>query len=410
MNIIRELEKLSLTTDFMTEQQATQVSDLVLTILKKVSPPHIVDVMWKRAIQGGMQLEPLLYACRHTTRGQPKPYVLTEAPAGLWGWVYHHEKHAWVRDVKRAGPGAALRNEATGDLLEPHHLNIFHETDSVMVVPLKVENVVYGLYSVEWPVSEGLTAQTLKLLQDLAVSLALICWKVETTKINQQQTTQAITLFGDAIQTNAATVTLSRQRTGFFARPFTRQFDVIDNYVRAYLREKGIEVQRYKHTQGHGVVVEEILKQIEASHFGVVEVTGSNPNVLMELGALRALKKPTLILRRADDESELPFDLRPFYHVQYAVKGRRFVWCRDTEEVPLDTALDDLVRTLQADPSFVAADALTPPPRDPEPATGVTGHGGARPHHGRNRVRESVGEDLQARGRSRRGRDTSSSV
>jgi hypothetical protein len=315
MNIIDELDKLSLTVDFMTEQQAGQVNELITAIVSKVSHPHIIDVLWKRVAQrGNVVLEPLFYLCRDTSRrGGAQRYVLQKDQTGLWAWAYYNDKPVCVKDVKRAGPNSLLRDEASGQEFDSKRLDIYRETDSIMIVPLKIENVLCGLYSVEWPASERLSLYTLELLQKLAQPLARISWKVENLKIDQQQTVDAIRLFGESIHRAPTVEPLSLKRTGFIARPFDAQFDGIEDYLRKFFQKKGIQVQRYEHTPGRGVVVDEILKQIRASHFGVADVTGSNPNVLIELGALRAWEKPFLLFRRDDDDTPLPFDISPFH-------------------------------------------------------------------------------------------------
>jgi hypothetical protein len=374
MDIIDELDKLSLTVDFMTEQQAGQVNGLITTIISKVSPPHIIDVLWKRvARQGHVVLEPLPYLCRDTSRrGGAQLYLLQEDQTGLWAWAYYHDKPVCVKDIKRAGPNALLRDEATGEKFDPRRLDIYRETDSIMVVPLKIENVLCGLYSVEWPTSERLSFHSLKLLEKLAQPLARICWKVENLKIDQQQTIDAIRLFGDSIHRAPIIDLLSLRRTGFIARPFDAQFDGIEDYLREFFQKKGIQVQRYEHTPGRGVVVDEILKQIRASHFGVADVTGSNPNVLIELGALQAYEKRVVLLRREDDDTPLPFDISPFYFYSYTVQNERIMLSprRGGEPKPLDSVLEVFVEELEADASFLAAEAVEPPPRLPPQSQG----------------------------------------
>src|SRR5262249_28115949 len=152
--------------------------------------------------------------------------------------------------------------------------------------------------------------------------------------------------------------------------------------------------QSYQHAPGQGVVVEDILRQIEGSHFAVVDITRSNPNVLLELGAVRAWKKHTMLVRRADDHTELPFDITAYHIFKYSVKAGQFVWHRSkTEEVPLEEALETFVRKLEADASFLAAETVAQPSDDHSLATGATGRGKARRGRGRERLRETSAED-----------------
>ncbi|MDO8716865.1 MAG: tetratricopeptide repeat protein [Dehalococcoidales bacterium] len=74
-----------------------------------------------------------------------------------------------------------------------------------------------------------------------------------------------------------------------------------DYTVRSALDEKGINAFTCK-----------ICEMIQGSAYGIADITGSNPNVLFELGVMVALNKPTIILmkRNEDNGLSLPSDLR----------------------------------------------------------------------------------------------------
>lgn len=65
------------------------------------------------------------------------------------------------------------------------------------------------------------------------------------------------------------------------------------------------------------MVVDDIRLKIETAHFGIIDVTGYNPNVMWEFGMLRALEKRFILISNKEDESVIPFDLRPFHHYKY---------------------------------------------------------------------------------------------
>jgi len=47
VTLIEELEKLSLSPDFMTEDQTRQVIQLINETLAEILRPHIIDILWK---------------------------------------------------------------------------------------------------------------------------------------------------------------------------------------------------------------------------------------------------------------------------------------------------------------------------------------------------------------------------
>ena len=68
-----------------------------------------------------------------------------------------------------------------------------------------------------------------------------------------------------------------------------------DGYkIRSALEEKGINAFSCK-----------ICEMIQACAYGIADITNSNPNVLMELGFMLALGKPTIILSKKVEEEEL---------------------------------------------------------------------------------------------------------
>ncbi len=54
-----------------------------------------------------------------------------------------------------------------------------------------------------------------------------------------------------------------------------------------------------------GSIFCDICKKIQSSAYGIVDITGLNPNVLLELGMMLALGKPVTIIFRRDEEASL---------------------------------------------------------------------------------------------------------
>jgi len=64
-------------------------------------------------------------------------------------------------------------------------------------------------------------------------------------------------------------------------------------------------------------IVEYIWTLLNESRIVIAEVSGSNPNVLYELGIAHTIGKPTVILR-SNSDSDVPFDVRHLRSIKYA--------------------------------------------------------------------------------------------
>lgn len=364
MRFIEELEKLSLTPDFMTEAQAGQVIYSINTKISAILRPHLIDVLWRTLGHESVILDPVKSACINNTNGarvNTLPYPILEDTTGVWAWVYWNDKPAWIKSIKST-TRRKLRNEITRGLLDQQRLDIFKETDTIIAVPLKVENVLCGIYSIEWPTSEKIDSDTLKIIELIAKPIARICWKAEISKVNQDQTTDAIKLFNAAILNSATNESLSPVRTGFIARSFEDKFESLEETISKHLTSRGIHARSYEYTPGGGVVILNILDQLTQSHFGIIEITGNNSNVMLELGAMMALKKDFILLRRADDNTPVPFDIAPFHY--YLYKERKGVihlfkpGSHQTQTV--EEMLDLFISHLEKDPVFLKAKKAGP--------------------------------------------------
>lgn len=64
-----------------------------------------------------------------------------------------------------------------------------------------------------------------------------------------------------------------------------------------------------------GCIVDEIKKQIGGSQLVIADVTGSNPNVMLEVGLAMGAGIQTVLL--CQDPEKLPFDIRHMNHLVY---------------------------------------------------------------------------------------------
>lgn len=114
---------------------------------------------------------------------------------------------------------------------------------------------------------------------------------------------------------------LSEHRTCFFAYPFQQEFHALQKEMRGLLADKeyGIELMATSIEMKDPVIAKDIEDQIAMAHFGIADITGSNPNVLWELGLMIGYGKPVIILKDRKDKVKTPFDVYGRYRLQYEI-------------------------------------------------------------------------------------------
>ena len=365
-SVIMDLEKLGLALGFMTRRDADQIIRAVNTKFAAMVEAHIIDVRWKEEAEGGCKLNSFS-SFDETMRGTPKPYLIkhdsNDDPTGVWTWVYENRKPLWIEGIKGKDLEKAVKNEATEDDIEPRYLNFFELTDSIMAIPLTFRDTVWGIYSVELPTSGKLTQEIKELMERISRPLATIVWKADAQEFKKKQRSEAVRLFctswegreGEGISAKY----LAKYRTGFIARPFKPEFNVVEDCITKILEDKDICAEHYKFGPGKETfVIKEIMDKISSSHFGIVDITNCNHNVMLELGMMMVLEKRFILLRRHDDETKVPFDISGYHYFEYEDKPGQAIRLKDpgtNQYEPIKRVLEDFVRRLEDDPAFLAA-------------------------------------------------------
>jgi|GEM_PF-6869104 len=355
MSLLEGIDSFSKTIGYITDRQAYEVIDLINGKLVEELQPQIIDLMQVDDGQEGPILQPVK-SVDNTWRRGAKPFQLRK-DSGLWAWIYETKKPVWVEGLS-AGPGGPVMNRATGDALDPRYLHFFRKTSSLMAVPLITDNELWGIYSIELGVSGKFRRDHLSLLRKLSAPLARILVHADAFRRKVRHIDETIHTLGrmNFFSRGAA---LSQYRTGFVARPFRAQFNLVEDCISSFLLGRGIRAQRFKYPAGsHRVVINEIMSAIRGAHFCIIDVTGCNPNVLFELGVVLGMNKRHVLLRRRSDRTELPFDLRPFnfYHYRVEDGSALAVYDPGTERFePIEKMLAAFVKGLEDDPIFCAA-------------------------------------------------------
>ncbi len=102
----------------------------------------------------------------------------------------------------------------------------------------------------------------------------------------------------------------------FVLMPFDKRFDDIYQLgIKEPLVEKGLKCERADEIQDTGGIMEQVFNRIRRARFIVADMTGLNANVFYEAGYAHAIGKDVILLTQ--EEKDIPFDLRVFYHIIY---------------------------------------------------------------------------------------------
>ncbi|NEP18310.1 MAG: hypothetical protein F6J97_15630, partial [Leptolyngbya sp. SIO4C1] len=135
LDILSELEQLSLTLDFLTRAEAQQVIEVVNDRIRDNLNAHIIDVLWKEEGRFSDILKPFT-SLNISRRDTLKPFEVRKDSTGIWPWIYHHREAVWLENIRSQDLSQPLENLATGEPIDSSSLDFFKDTDSIMAVPL----------------------------------------------------------------------------------------------------------------------------------------------------------------------------------------------------------------------------------------------------------------------------------
>lgn len=79
--------------------------------------------------------------------------------------------------------------------------------------------------------------------------------------------------------------------------------------------EAGMEARLVSDDVASSIIHAKILKNLYSNEIVIADVSGKNPNVMLELGLRLAFDKPVIVVK--DDETDYSFDTSPIEHVGY---------------------------------------------------------------------------------------------
>jgi hypothetical protein len=97
-----------------------------------------------------------------------------------------------------------------------------------------------------------------------------------------------------------------------FSSPYN---ELYEDVIKKVCSDLNLLVVRADETYGPGLIIADIVKQLEESKIIIAEISSPNPNVFYEVGYAHALNKPTILI--AEKNIKLPFDVSPFRTLFY---------------------------------------------------------------------------------------------
>lgn len=393
-NLADHLEKLALAFDFLNEDQAERIVEFTHRFIKTDTRAYLFDILWRREITGGFILDPVTRD-KSTKRGETKskfipatfkvPHHDDEVSSAqkdisnqpsIWTFVFTKREPVWISGIKKEehicstkanGTDSSLernyvrlvnpvKNFATGSMIPTDYLVFYQDTDSIIAFPLLYQGTVWGIFSCEFEGTFEYSDTLYACFDNIVKSLANILWKSEVHQKTSQDTKDAINKFEESVRNLAPGTKRHDQRVGFYARPFAErpeegvtQFEAIEKRINESLLRHGAHAGHYQQSASKGVV-EDILDKIKSTYFGIVDLTGVNPNVMMEFGIMKALERKNLIIKSKKDPTPLPFNVSHLPCHQYDSKdGKLFFIAPSGENMDIDNVIDSLIEEVEAE-------------------------------------------------------------
>jgi hypothetical protein len=142
-----------------------------------------------------------------------------------------------------------------------------------------------------------------------------------------------------------------------FAKPFDDVYDTIKTAVTKAVAGETLTCSRLDEIRGAGRITDDLVAAIQHSDVCLADLSGSNPNVLWEVGYAMALRKPIVFI--SQDLQGLPFDLKDMRVIQYS---------RDLLAASLREPVVDAIRATLAKHAVPRKNTTLKPP----PSTGYS--------------------------------------
>ena len=338
--LIDEFNRLAMSVDYLHPEQVDQICSSVLNRLLEDAGGIIADI-W--VLKEGVRDTSVLERRFHSGEGPQGAQQIAISPPpekrNLLSWVAEKQKPLLLEDI-HPDMQAAI-NKIGGEIVGEEYLDIHHRTRGFAAVPI-VYRSLRAVLSLEVDQPDHLNTLHTDLLGDLVDPIGKTLWKLNYFIENKTQTDTVIRSFTKTYSSPPSK--LYPYKTGFFARRFEDNFKRIEVMISQFCRDERICARSYAHQTGGTVVIKEITEQIRASHFGIVDISDLNLNVLIEFGIMLGADKEAIILRRRGGVTDLPFDIRPYYVHEYEYDRDSVYVHNQNGRIPLDRFIRDFRR------------------------------------------------------------------
>ena len=134
--------------------------------------------------------------------------------------------------------------------------------------------------------------------------------------------------------------------TIFVSIPFDGRFDGVFDAISALASKRGLKAERIDYSSMLArPVMEQILRAIREARLVIADVTGSNPNVLHEVGLAQALGKPIVLITQEEPEYAA-FNVRSLTVIRYNVTDLGRLTQKLDEALAETTSPNELLRTM----------------------------------------------------------------
>jgi len=324
--MLQELEDVCNTLDKVTESDAKHIMSHINSRLKKILNAEIIDVLYKEEERENVTLKPLSSLVASGTRAEAIQWTISENSKGIWPRVFYEKKTAWLENIKELkkakapGKSPAVSPEIIEEIKYEDVSQIFSNTESIICLPLVFERESIGVFCVELSRSGSFNPQIYEFLRRLSVSYACLAWKLLAFIVSRKHINMTLEHLRSTISDDAIRDHISVSGDGIMLRPFGDECNDICRCVTGGFEKYGYQLEHFVAMSGRSII-DDLKTALRLSPFGVVDITGLNPNVLLELGMMIILGKEVMILKSGDDEADLPFDIRVEQVDHYELRG-----------------------------------------------------------------------------------------
>lgn len=356
--LIKKLHDFSLPLNLIEAEHERRIVTAVIRKLSQLDDEGLFRVYKVSRIEGNFALELKAHAGPNIRRGGGHELIFIDKikKKGALSWCLDNgakNTGFWVEGIKAAPDVSTLKNRFTNEPIGPEYTDFIGEPDSVVAIPLCASNEnVIGVLSVQFTNEKAISQKFVDVLHEISVEIARIMRKASETLSYTRNSTDAVEGFLDDILDLELSPELlvEKRAIGFFSRPFEQDFNEIGSRMEDYFAEHDVELSTYNPDRPGGIVVNDLLKQIKTSLFGIADITGSNPNVMIEVGALISSDRDIFLFKRHEDSEATPFIVSGHYAHTYRVLKDGDIEIKHPQENkfrPFEEAMREMLRNIQ---------------------------------------------------------------